>query len=281
MRLLFLRSVALVAAAPLLPIAAAAQRNPWAIDLGPYRSVSVIWRGSGNFEFDGVDFGPVRTTGRALFVPGGMWMTVTMAYTIQGVSDSSTTWSVDTGDTQASDEGSERVTVEPSFRALLARQFDVLAPAAKAQVLANLQALGADAAEELDAIPWSIGEKTGSATVAGQSCDVYTTGKGSICVLAQAPVVWLRFRGGSLEETATEIHVDVPVPTDLFAYPNGKPVDRPTAENVMGDRSWALKMYAERYDGNKPSSLSALAKFVVQYLSTEDVKAERKGSRGP
>jgi len=267
------RFLALAAAAPLLAPHAAAQANPWAIDLGPYRSVSVTWRGAGNIEVGGRVLGSGRTTGQALFAPGAMRTTLTIATTIQGKSDSGSAWSVVTGDTEARDNGSDTVTVEPSFRALLAREFDALAPGARAKVVANLRALGEVAADELDALPSATGEKTGSATIAGQSCDVYTTGETSICVLPQAPAVTLRFRTGqgSYELSAAEVRFNVAVPPDAFAYPRGKAIERLTSADVTGDRSWALEVYAEGNDGAEPPTLAALAKYVVRYLSTEDL----------
>jgi hypothetical protein len=268
-----LRLPALAAAASLLAAPSVAQSNPWEIDLGPYRSVSVTWRGAGNIEAGGRVLGSGRTTGRALFAPAAMRMSLTIATTIQGASDSGTAWAVISGDTEAADNGTDTVTVEPSFRALLAREFAALAPAARAKVLANLRALGSVAEDELDAAPSAIGEKTGSATVAGQTCDVYTTGETSICVLPQAPAVMLRFRAGegSYELVATEVRFNEPVPADAFAYPRGKAVQRLAAEDVMGERSWALEVYAEGNDGAEPPNLAALAKYVVRYLSTEDL----------
>ena len=282
MRLSSLRSLALLAAAPLLAIDAAAQANPWAIDLGSHRSVAVTWRGAGNIEMDGRVLGSGRTTAQALFTPRAVRMTLAIATTIQGRSDSGTAWSVAAGDTESSDNGTDTVTVEPSFRSLLAREFDALAPGARAKVLANLRAMGETAVDELDASASAAGEKTGSATVAGQPCDIYTTGETSICVLRQAPAVMLRFRagGGSYELVASEIRFDVPVPADAFATPRGKVVERLTDEEVMGERGWALEVYAEGNDGNEPPSLAALAKFVMQYLATEDIQAEPEEEPG-
>jgi hypothetical protein len=240
MRLSSLRSLALLAAAPLLAIDAAAQGNPWAIDLGSHRSVAVTWRGAGNIEMDGRVLGSGRTTAQALFTPRAVRMTLAIATTIQGRSDSGTAWSVAAGDTESSDNGTDTVTVEPSFRSLLAREFDALAPGARAKVLANLRAMGDMAVDELDASASAAGEQTGSATVAGQPCDIYTTGETSICVLRQAPAVMLRFRAGdgSYELVASEIRFDVPVPADAFATPRGKVVERLTDDAVIGDRSW-------------------------------------------
>jgi len=274
MRLSLPRLLALTAAAPLVVAPTAAQGNPWAIDLGPYRSVSVTWQGAGNIEVNGRVLGSGRTTGRALFAPAGMRTSLTIATTIQGKTDSGTAWSVVTGVTEARDNGSDTVTVEPSFRVLLAREFDALAPGAKAKVLANLRALGDVAVDELDALPSATGEKTGSATVAGQSCDVYTSGGASTCVLPQAPAVMLRFRAGEggYGLAATEVRFNVPVPPDAFAYPRGKLIERLTSEDVMGERSWALEVYAEGNDGAEPPTLAALAKYVVRYLSTEDLR---------
>ena len=272
MRLSPLRLLALSAGAPLVVAPAAAQANPWAIDLGPYRSVSVTWQGSGNIEAGGRVLGTGRTTGQALFAPGAMRMTLSIATTIQGASTSGTVWAVVTGDTEARDNGTDTVTVEPSFRILLGREFDALAAGARAKVLANLRALGDVAEDELDAAPSAFGEKAGSATVAGQTCDVYTSGERSTCVLAQAPAVMVRFRTGEgYEVVATEIRFNVPVPPDAFAYPRGKRVERLAGEDVMGERSWALEVYAEGNDGAEPPDLAALAKYVVRYLSTQDL----------
>ena len=282
MRLSSLRSLALLAAAPLLAIDAAAQGNPWAIDLGSHRSVAVTWRGAGNIEMDGRVLGSGRTTAQALFTPRAVRMTLAIATTIQGRSDSGTAWSVASGDTESSDNGTDTVTVEPSFRSLLAREFDALAPGARAKVVANLRAMGNIAVDELDALPSAAGEKAGSATVAGQACDIYTTGETSICVLRQAPAVMLRFRtgAGSYELVASEIRFDVPVPADAFTAPRGKVVLRLADEDVIRDRSWAVDLYAERNDGNEPPSFAALAKFVVNYLATEDVESEPEGEPG-
>ncbi len=267
-----LRLLALAAGASLLVAPAAAQSNPWAIDLGSYRSVAVTWQGAGNIEVSGRVLGTGRTTGQLLFAPGAMRMTLTISTTIQGASTSGTVWGIVSGDTEARDNGTDTVTVEPSFRILLAREFDALAPGARAKVLANLRALGDVAEDELDAAPSAFGEKTGSATVAGQSCDVYTSGERSTCVLPQAPAVMVRFRTGEgYEVVATEIRFNVPVPADAFSYPRGKVVQRLTAEDVMGERSWALDVYAEGNDGAEPPSLAALAKYVMRYLSTEDL----------
>ena len=273
MRLSFPRSLALVACAPLAVAPVAAQANPWAFDLGPYRSIAVTLQGGGNIEVNGRVLGSGRTTGLVLFAPAAMRMSLTIATTIQGTSDSGTAWAVISGDTEAADNGGDTVTVEPSFRVLLAREFEALAPAARAKVLANLRALGDVAEEELDAHPSAFGEKTGSATVAGQTCDIYTTGERATCVLPQAPAVALRFRAGegNYELAATEVRFNVPVPPDAFAYPRGKAVQRLTAEEVMGDRSWALEVYAEGNDGAEPPNFAALAKYVVRYLSTEDL----------
>lgn len=272
MRLSPLRLLALSAALPLLVARAPAQGNPWAIDLGPYRSVSVTWQGAGNIEAGGRVLGSGRTTGQALYAPGAMRMTLTISTTIQGASTSGTVWAVVSGDTEAMDNGTDTVTVEPSFRILLGREFGALAAGARAKVLANLRALGDVAEDELDAAPSAFGEKTGSATVAGQSCDVYTTGERSTCVLPQAPAVMVRSRTGeSYELVATEIRLNVPVPADAFAYPSGKRVVRLSAEDVMGDRRWALDVYAEGNDGTEPPSLAALAKYVMRYLSTADL----------
>jgi hypothetical protein len=275
----FLRPLAAIAAAPLLGLPAAAQANPWAIALGPYRSVSVTWEGAGNIEVNGRVLGTGRTAARGLFAPGAMRMTMTVATMIQGASHGGTAWAVVSGDTEAADNGTDTVTVEPSFRALLAREFEALAPAARAKVIANLRALGSVAEEELHAHPGAFGEKTGSATVAGQSCDVYTAGETSVCVLPQAPAVMLRFRAGqgSYELAATEIRFNVAVPADAFTHPAGKVVQRLTAEDAMAERSWALDVYAEGNDGNEPPSLAALAKFVVRYLSTQELEAEPEG----
>lgn len=272
MRVSSLGLLAIAAGARVVAAPAAAQSNPWAIDLGPYRSVAVTWQGSGNIEAGGRVLGSGRTTGQSLFAPGAMRMTLTISTTIQGASTSGTVWAVVTGDTEASDNGTDTVTVEPSFRILLAREFDAIAPAARTKVLANLRSLGDVAEDELDAAPSAFGEKTGSATVAGQSCDVYTSGERSTCVLPQAPAVMVRFRMGQGQElVATEIRFNVPVPADAFAYPRGKRVMRLTAEEVMGDRSWALDVYAEGNDGAEPPSLAALAKYVMRYLSTADL----------
>jgi len=278
MRLTSLRLLALAAGAPLVVAPAAAQSNPWAIDLGPYRSVAVTWQGSGNIEVGGRVLGSGRTTGGALFAPGAMRTTLTIATTIQGASNSGTVWGVVSGDTEARDNGTDTVTVEPSFRVLLGREFAALASAAKAKVLANLRALGDVAEDDLDAMPSAFGEKTGSATVAGQSCDIYTAGERSTCVLPQAPAVMLRFRAGEggYELLATEVRFNVAVPPDAFAYPRGKRVERLTGEDTMGDRSWALGVYADGNNGAEPPSLAALAKYVVRYLSTEDL-AEDSG----
>lgn len=276
MRVSSLPLLALSAGASLVVAPVAAQANPWAIDLGPYRSVSVTWRGAGNIEVEGRVLGSGRTTGQALFTPTALRMSLIIATTVQGASDSGTTWAIVSGDTEAADNGTDTVTVEPSFRALLAREFAALTPAARAKVLDNLRVLGSVAEHELDALPSAFGEKTGSATVAGQSCDVYTTGETSTCVLPQAPAVTLRFRAGegSYELVATEVRFNVPVPPDAFAYPRGKAVQRLAAEDVMGDRSWALEVYADGNDGAEPPTLAALATYVVRYLSTADLVEE-------
>lgn len=274
-----LRTVTAIAAAPVLGLPAAAQANPWAIALGPYRSVSVTWEGAGNIEADGRVLGSGRTTAQGLFAPGGMRMTMTVATTIQGASHGGTAWAVVSGDTESADNGTDTVTVEPSFRTLLAREFEALAPAARAKVIANLRVLGSVAEDELDAHPGAFGEKTGTAMVAGQSCDVYVAGETSVCVLPQAPSVMLRFRAGegSYELQATEVRFNVAIPQDAFGHPRGKVVQRLTAEDAMAQRSWALDMYAEGNDGNEPPSLAALAKFVVRYLSTADLEADADG----
>ena len=271
-----LRLVALAAGASLVVPGVTAQANPWAIDIGSYRSVSVTWQGAGNIEAGGRVLGSGRTTGQALFAPGAMRTTFTIATTIQGQSHGGTVWGVISGDTEARDNGTDTVTVEPSFRVLLGREFEALAPDARAKVLANLRALGGVAEDELDAMPSAFGEKTGSATVAGQTCDVYTTGDQSTCVLPQAPAVMVRFRTGegNYDLSATEIKFNVPVPPDAFAYPRGKRVERLTAEDVMGERRWALDAYAEGNDGAEPPDLATLAKYVVRYLSTADLSED-------
>jgi hypothetical protein len=275
MRMSSLGLLAIAAGAPLATAPAAAQSNPWAIDLGPYRSVSVTWQGSGNIEAGGRVLGTGRTTGQVLFAPGAMRMTLTISTTIQGTTAGGTVWGVVSGDTEARDNGTDTVTVEPSFRILLGREFDALAAGARAKVLANLRALGDVAEDELDAAPSAFGEKTGSATVAGQSCDIYTSGERSTCVLPQAPAVMVRFRTGEgYEVVATEIRFNVPVPPDAFAYPRGKRVERLTGEDVMGDRNWALEIYAEGNDGDEPPDLATLAKYVVRYLSTADLSED-------
>jgi hypothetical protein len=252
--------------------------------LGPYRSVAVTLRGAGNIDVGGRVIGTGRTAAQTLFSPTGMRMTISIATTIEGRTDSGTAWAVITGDTEARDNGTDTVSVEPSYRALLAREFDALAPAARAKVITNLRALGSVATEELDVTnPGAIGEKTGSATIAGQTCDVYATGESSVCVMPRAPSVMLRFRAGegAHELSATEVRIDGPVPADAFAYPRGKVVHRLGAEEAMGARSWSLDVYAEGNDGAEPPSLAALARFVVQYLSTADLgeEGEEPGGR--
>jgi hypothetical protein len=273
------RFLAGLTTASLIGIPAAAQRNPWAIELGSYRSVSVSWRGSGSIDVNGQVLGSGTTTAQALYTPTALRMTFSLASTIQGVTNSGSAWSVWSGDTESSDNGTDTISVEPSFRSLLAREFTALAAGAKAKVLANLRTLGEVAIEELDAAPDAVGEKSGTATVAGQSCDVYNAGGGSVCVLSQAPSVMLRFRTGeaSHELVATEVRFNVPVPSDAFANPRGKVVQRVAADEAMVDRGWALEVFAEGNDGAEPPNLAALARYVVQYLSTADLAGEPRG----
>jgi hypothetical protein len=275
------RFLAVLTTASLVGIPAVAQRNPWTIELGSYRSVSVSWRGSGSIDVNGqVVTG--TTTAQALYTPTALRMTVRMALTVQGVTNSDTAWSVWSGDTESSDNGSDTISVEPSFRNLLAREYSALAAGAKAKVLANLRELGEVAIDELDAAPDAVGEKTGTATVAGQSCDIYNAGGGSVCVLSQAPSVMLRFRTGeaSHELVATEVRFNVAVPADAFANPRGKVVQRIATDEAMVDRSWALEVFAEGNDGAEPPNLAALARYVVQYLSTADLAGEPREEPG-
>ena len=276
-------AISLAGTAWILSAAAAAAQNPWGIDLGPYRSVSVTWKGSGNIEMNGSVMGSGSTSVQGLFTPTAVLMSMTMSATIQGSTTGGSVWSVSSADAESSDNGGDTVSVEPSFRALLAREFDALGAPARAKVLANLRALGEVAEDELDAPPSATGKKTGSATVAGQTCDIYTTGDdASYCLLAQAPAVMLRFRSGEggYELSATEVRFNVAVAANAFTPPAGKVVVRRSAAEVMEDRRWALDLYAERNDGSEPASLAALAKFVMQYLSTEDLEEEPEEEPG-
>jgi hypothetical protein len=272
---------ALATAAAVLAPAAAAQ-NPWGIDLGSYRSVAVVWKGAGNIEMDGRVLGSGSASGEGLFTPTAMRMSMTISATMQGTTTGGTVWSASSAETESSDNGGDTVTVEPSFRALLAREFDALGAAAREKVLANVRILGEVAADELDAAPYATGEKTGSATIAGQRCDVFTTGEASYCLLSGAPAVMLRFAAaeGGYETSATEVRFNVAVPASAWAPPAGKVVVRRTAAEAMEDRRWAADLYAERNDGNEPPSLAALAKFVMRYLSTEDLEEEPEEEPG-
>ncbi|MGH7538336.1 MAG: hypothetical protein ACREMF_06860 [Gemmatimonadales bacterium] len=259
-----------------------AQRNPFRMDLGSHRSVSITWTADGPIIADGRPVGSSAVTLTGLLTPTSFVMTGQGQVTVQGRATAVRTWNLTTPDADADDRGgTDTIVVTPSLQGLLAREFDALPADAKARLVANLARLDEERLDDLHANPVAGGRKTGSATVAGIACDVIERGTTRFCVLPDAPSVALRMegslqRGGAL--VATRVQLDAPVPASAFTYPAGRAVVRRTAEDLYSEGGWPVGLYADKHEGESPSSLEALARFVVRYLASAEAAAELEES---
>lgn len=110
---------------------------------------------------------------------------------------------------------------ELSLRRHLAAAYEKLSAAERRRLRENaklFQETGEQGASELDVLT---AERTGTETIAGQTCEVRRTGGQTVCVLPGSPGVALRGPVGGLELVARSVTLNGAVPEHLVNVPKG------------------------------------------------------------
>jgi hypothetical protein len=210
---------------------AAAQQNPFAIALKNLPAYTVEYTMGGD----------MTGTGRATAGGERMASLQTMTGKFFGKTSTTTTWSrTDAQEMWSADiekkSGIKSVNPLPS----MAKAYDELDAAGRARFHDNMQAMTQFVTRALPGVPLD-GKKTGTKTIAGESCSMSEIGAFSFCTMGSAPVVL--YSSGSFlcvnyEQTATS--VTRTTDASLFEAPAGikwtEELDRPRADSAA--RSW-------------------------------------------
>jgi hypothetical protein len=278
-----MRLVVLVSVASLLsPVALTAQQNPFALTGGSVKSAYIVYDVKTTKQ-QGPGMGPVSYE---LGVTPDRWMLrIVTLFQIAGKKDTMTSLMVSTGDSQYTyiKMGSERGEGEVSriMRRDLAREYAALDAGGKARFKENIKLVtqSSGSSDAADQVITLAGQKKGSETIAGHTCDVYQRGEVTACVLPQAPMVILRWTDGKQGTTAVakKITLNKPVPTAAAFLPKGirwKKTGYDHDEFVT--EIWGRKKQSD------PETVppATLAKFAVGYLASPQASQELK-EQGP
>jgi hypothetical protein len=262
----------------LLPSAAAAQDNPFALTGGSVKSAYIVYQISGKPKPDNPM--PVATAAEVGITPDRWLMRMVAPYELSGKKDTMKTIVATSGDSQYTYlemGGTKSADVSLVLRRHLAKEYAGLDAAGKSRLKENLKLLSKSPTlgEAVDDEYITItGQKKGSESIAGHKCDVYQQGKETFCVLPQAPRVVLR----SIDEdgiamVAKKVTLNGPVPSAASVLPKGVPWKKEGyAYEEFAPGLWEHKKQSD------PSKVppATLAKFAVRYLASPVAAKELK-----
>jgi hypothetical protein len=259
---------ALAAAMPL-----AAQDNPYAFTGGSVKSAYIVYDVTSKQPAPGASY-------EVGVAPDRMIMKMVTPYEIAGKKDTMRMFAVTTRDSQYTYTvmgGQREGKVSPTLRSHLQQAYAKLDAAGKARFKQNLTLMrqssdfGGDS--DFDVLVAYTGKKSGSETIAGQKCDVYTSDNISACVVPGAPMVFLRWsdQKQGLTLTAKKVSLNGPLPPTAGLLPkNVQWVKEPADDADYANGIWEFKKQSD----SEQVPPATLAKFAVGYLASPAAAAE-------
>jgi hypothetical protein len=271
--------------APLVPAHLAGQENPFALTGGSVKSAYIVY----DAKWKPVQGVPATTLSFEMGVtPDRMVIKTATLVQVEAKKDTMTTLVVSAGDSQFTYNrlGSERGGGEVSriLRPHLAREYAGLDAAGKARFKENLKLANqlslSGASEAIEELHTLVGEKKGSETIGGHTCDVYQTKKATVCVLRGAPGVYLRWtdeeRGSNVVAKKISLNQSVPPPTVFL--PKGV---RWKKTGYDTDEAFYTELWGQKKQSDPEAVPPAtLAKFAVSYLASPGAAKELRESQG-
>lgn len=256
----------------------AAQQNPFALTSPSVKSAYIVYEMSNK---------GTRVPGASveLRVTGGNWVLRLVApFEIQQKRDTLRSLSVETADSvyrySTLGAGPADAEASPSLRGHLVRAYESLDAASKARLQENLKLAAHDSeGDDFDRLIAFTGRKTGSETIAGQRCDVYTLGGVTACVLPQAPTVPLRWsdkKGNDM--VASKVTLNGPMPPAMAVLPKG--VKWKQDEDYEGG-DFAMTLWSYKHpEATEIPSPAQVGGFAVKYLASPQAAAELREMGG-
>jgi hypothetical protein len=246
--------------APLLAVVlafpAAAQQNPFDLALKNLPAYTVDYTMAGDM------------TGSGRSTSGGNRMASTQTVTGKffGKSSTSTTWSLtDPEVIWSADIGKKSGTKTVNPLPMMAKAYDDLDAAGRARFHDNMRSMMQFVTRALPGIPLE-GQRKGTRTIAGESCEVTEMGSFTFCTMPKLPVTL--YSSGSLlcvnyEQTATAVSKSTDAA--LMEPPAGikwtEELDRPRADSAA--RAWVQQLASKEL-------ADSLAKARAEYQAATD-----------
>jgi len=211
---MFRASAGLLVGAVLFAPALAAQDNPFKL---PARmpAVSIAYAMTGDLTGEGAYASDGRRTVNRSTQTGRFF----------GKTSTTESWSLTTTDSiYSADLVQQKGTVMSNPLPAMARAYDGLDRDGKRRLHSNMAEMTTLLARAFPIASMPVGEKTGTRTIAGETCTDRTFGTFTVCDMTKAPGVPLQVSGSLLcvryEQTATTVSLGAP-PADAFGTPAG------------------------------------------------------------
>lgn len=269
----------------LLPTPLLGQDNPFALTGGSVKSAYIVY----DLKSKPQPNMPVTTMSLERGVTPDREVLKTAAVVdIEGKKDTMKTLVVTAGDSQFTytQSGSERGEGDLSriLRPHLAREYAALDGAGKARFTENLRLANqlslSGAAEAVEELYTLVGEKKGSESIGGHTCDVYQTKKGTFCLMHGASGLVLRVNDeehGYLA-IAKKISLNQPVPAPTAVLPKGV---RWKKSGYDTDDAFYTEIWGRKKQSDPEAVPPAtLAKFAVSYLAGPRAAKELREMKG-